>query len=265
MANCRGCGCPDTERTLDVGWCSHCTAAVQMEVTSIERVLNDSYRILRESKNPDTKLSRCNLIERHLTRLVEIAAAGFSYSGSDPAALLAELSQRRADFEAEALQRPLKRSTATALRPQGPGFYAAQDIDVGSQPDTDVGLLHGRHYTESIERVMALKRSGMLNEARLLLTEMVAACEEEAAAMTARRGPWKLAPWYYEQLAIVNRKLKLHDEECAVLERYLGSRGAIPERRPDFEARLARARKLARRPLDSPSPAATPPRPPRST
>ncbi len=74
----------------------------------------------------------------------------------------------------------------------------------------------GRHYTEHVEEVKALKRAGRLNEAEELLLKLVATVEEEARAQG-----WGVAPWYYEQPAIIYRRRKDYAAEVAILKRYM--------------------------------------------
>ena len=54
----------------------------------------------------------------------------------------------------------------------------------------------------------------MIHAMRLLLEEI--GCQEAES----RSSGLGVAPWYYEQLAIIYRKLGQHEEELAVLERY---------------------------------------------
>lgn len=91
----------------------------------------------------------------------------------------------------------------------------------------------GKHYTEYVEKVKSLKRASRLEEAERLLMRLVAATEAESAI--TRSG---VAPWYYEQLAIVYRKLGRPEDERVILERYARqpkAPGAKPEK---LEARL---------------------------
>jgi hypothetical protein len=73
----------------------------------------------------------------------------------------------------------------------------------------------GAHYTEFVERVEWLKRQGRDEEAISILRKLVDQVEDESE----RKG-WGVAPWYYEQLAVLFRKQKRLDEELAILERY---------------------------------------------
>ncbi len=80
---------------------------------------------------------------------------------------------------------------------------------------TTAGTLRGKPYTEYVEEVKALKRHGRNDVAESLLLELVEVIEAEAAEQQ-----WGVAPWYYEQLAIIYRKRKDRAAEVAILERY---------------------------------------------
>jgi len=77
------------------------------------------------------------------------------------------------------------------------------------------GKVDGRHYTDYVEDVKELKRQGRIQEAEDLLLRLINAVEAEAKEMN-----WGVAPWYYEQLAIIYRKQKRYEDEVAILERY---------------------------------------------
>lgn len=102
----------------------------------------------------------------------------------------------------------------------------------------------GKHYTEYVERVRELKRQGALNDAALVLRGLIDAVEAEAAV--EGQG---VAPWYYEQLAIVLRKQKDFEGEVETLERYAGlvqasgaSTDKLLERLPKARAKLEKSR-----------------------
>ncbi len=77
------------------------------------------------------------------------------------------------------------------------------------------GLVDGRHYTTYTEDVRRLNRIGDYEAAERLLLRLVDATEEEAQAER-----WGVAPWYYEQLAILYAKKNDAAAELAILERY---------------------------------------------
>lgn len=80
---------------------------------------------------------------------------------------------------------------------------------------SQLGYVRGRHFLTYVDDVKRLKRSAMLAEAEQLLRELVAAVEEQARSTQSG-----VAPWYYEQLAIVYRKQKKYAEEVELLRRY---------------------------------------------
>lgn len=101
-----------------------------------------------------------------------------------------------------------------------------------------------QHYTDAVEQVKQLKREKRHDEAIALLHELV----EETEAESRENGPgWGVAPWYYEQLAILYRKERRYADEVNILERYTSQThapGAGPEK---LAERLKKARQLLER------------------
>jgi len=102
------------------------------------------------------------------------------------------------------------------------------------------GYYLGRHYTEYVETIKELKRVGDLEKAEQLLQELIKAVEAES-----RAEKWGVAPWYYEQLAIIYRKRKDYLKEIEVLERFAKQKHAPGASPPKLLERLEKARKLA--------------------
>lgn len=94
-----------------------------------------------------------------------------------------------------------------------------------------------RHYTSAPETVKQLKREGKLEEAESLLLWCVEETEEEA-----RREGLGVAPWYYEQLAIVYRKQGRTEDELAILERFGSQKHALGARPAKLIKRLENLR-----------------------
>lgn len=84
------------------------------------------------------------------------------------------------------------------------------------------GMVHGVHYLQLVEPIKQLKRDGQLEEALVLCNAAIEGAENACDG----REP---APWYTEQAAIIHRKRGQHDEEIAVLRRWL--KACPPERR----------------------------------
>ena len=104
------------------------------------------------------------------------------------------------------------------------------------------GYVDGVHYTEHVETIKSLKRAQRVEDAISLLQKCVDATEAEDRV--ERMG---VAPWYYEQLAILYRKGKRFSDEVFILERYARQRkapGVLPAKLAD---RLDKARVLLHR------------------
>lgn len=125
------------------------------------------------------------------------------------------------------------------------------------------GKVDDGHYTNSVEKIKALKREGRNSQAIELLLKCVDATEKEAKSADSKPSVlderfsfleegqsehgWGVAPWYYEQLAILYRKEKLYQKEVEILERYEKQKkapGVGPQKLAD---RLVKARELARK------------------
>jgi len=85
-----------------------------------------------------------------------------------------------------------------------------------TSPLVEPGCFNGRHFTTYVTDVEGLKREGRLDDAEQLLLQLVTATEREDAVCEMG-----VAPWYYEQLALVYRKRKEPGKEVAILERCL--------------------------------------------
>ncbi len=98
----------------------------------------------------------------------------------------------------------------------------------------DLGGDDDDHYTDNVEIVKQLKRDKKYDEAIEILLKSVDLTEAESVRKNStpalddkfaflsagRTNSWGVAPWYYEQLAIIYRKQKKYAEEVAILERY---------------------------------------------
>jgi len=98
------------------------------------------------------------------------------------------------------------------LGPEGER-YSYEHAAPAIPPVTELGKT--AHFTDFISQVTYLKHEKKYKEAIDLLLKLVAATEEEA-----QKQGCGVAPWYYEQLAIIYRKEKMLNDEVAILERY---------------------------------------------
>ena len=104
------------------------------------------------------------------------------------------------------------------------------------------GFHKGQHFTEYVDQVKQLKREGRVEEAEQLLLALVNATEAEDEV-----DRFGVAPWYYEQLAIIYRQRKDIAAECSILERFEGQRHAAGEKPAVLISRLAKAKGLLQR------------------
>ena len=88
-----------------------------------------------------------------------------------------------------------------------------------------------------VETVKELKRTGRHEEALPLLWEWIQ--DEEGSS-----GDGGVAPWPYEQVAIIYRKMRQLEEEAAVLERFAQQRHAPGAKPPKLLDRLVRVYEL---------------------
>jgi hypothetical protein len=117
----------------------------------------------------------------------------------------------------------------------------ANEINAKMEEIRQAGSLDGQHYTDSVETVKKLKREGKHQDAINVLLQAVDSTENESEF--AGDG-WGVAPWYYEQLAIIYRKEKQYHKEVEILERYAAqpkTLGAGPQK---LAERLAKAKEL---------------------
>jgi len=97
------------------------------------------------------------------------------------------------------------------------------------------------HYTDCVEIVKKLKADGNFDEAIPILIKAIDQTENESRKMG--KG-WGVAPWYYEQLAIIYRKMKNFQAEIDILERYKKQEKAPGIGPSKLAARLIKAREL---------------------
>ena len=93
-------------------------------------------------------------------------------------------------------------------------------------PKSRPGFYQDRHFTEYVDVVKQLKRDSKLELAEKLLLALIDATESESKKVGDG-----VAPWYYEQLAMVYRKCKRVDDEISILERFAKQKhspGATP-------------------------------------
>ncbi len=89
------------------------------------------------------------------------------------------------------------------------------------------GQVNGRHYSTYPADVHALKQAGRYPEAIALLLQLIEAVEAQA-----KLDGFGIAPYYYDQLIIVYRKLQAYAQADAVRQRYLQQSLALAANAP---------------------------------
>lgn len=125
-----------------------------------------------------------------------------------------------------------------ATSPPNPTMAPRDPVHTGRSTTKrlEVGFVEGRHYTDWVEVVKEQKRAGNYEQALTMLYRLCDAVEKESQATGHR-----LAPWYFEQVAIEERRAGRPHRELAILERYESSPLA---NRGQFSERLAKARAM---------------------
>lgn len=108
-------------------------------------------------------------------------------------------------------------------------------VDPVSLPQSALGK--EAHYTTYVDQVKFLKQEKRYDEAIDLLVKLVAETEKEA-----KRDKFGVAPWYYEQLAIIYGKAKRYADEIRILERYESQPNAPGAGSAKLAERLKKAR-----------------------
>jgi hypothetical protein len=104
------------------------------------------------------------------------------------------------------------------------------------------GIYRGRHYTEYVEQIKQLKRDGHLDEAAVTLRALLPVVFGEAAEEGSTP-----APWYSEQLAIVETKRSNLAGAVEACDGYLAAVPTDSDIAATFEARRDKAlRRLQR-------------------
>ena len=137
------------------------------------------------------------------------------------------------------LRRLFERPKSTPAAAAAEKFVAAFAEE--QQRIKSAGAVDGEHYTDFVEQVKLLKREKRHDEAIELLNQLVEATEAESCAAGAG---WGVAPWYYEQLAIIYRKERRYKDEVRILRRYKRQPKAPGAGPSKLSARLEKALEL---------------------
>lgn len=115
MAKCKYCGRSGLFLSVSrEGLCRSCQPIVVMDVKQRGRIINDSMRLIEESKKLDTQISRCDLLLEHATELAEYEKRGIPSIKPPPSALLQGYRQIRDELILAGLDAAIQTAQAKA-------------------------------------------------------------------------------------------------------------------------------------------------------
>lgn len=101
MAQCKMCGRKGLLLSVSAdGLCRSCAPIVVMDVQQRGRIIKDSMKLIEESKNTKTRVSRCDLLIQHAQALSEYERKGIPLNPS-PSQLLSQYTAIRAQLAGE--------------------------------------------------------------------------------------------------------------------------------------------------------------------
>jgi len=96
------------------GLCNSCEPIVVMDVQQRGRIVNDCMKLVAESKNMKTRLSRCDLLIEHAQALLEYEHKGISTVSPSPSQLLTEYTAMRDQIVLEGVTAEVEKALAKA-------------------------------------------------------------------------------------------------------------------------------------------------------
>lgn len=111
MATCKYCGRSGFFLSVSKdGLCNSCSPIVLMDVQNKLRIINDSSRIIDESKNLKTKLSRCALIIQMATELLDYENKGIKVINPTPSVFIETYKNNRDEIILESIKQAIERA-----------------------------------------------------------------------------------------------------------------------------------------------------------
>lgn len=115
MAQCKMCGQKGFFLSVSAnGLCKSCEPIVVMDVQQRGRIINDCMKLVSESKNMKTRLSRCDLLIEHAQALLEYEHKGISTVSPSPSQLLSEYTAMRDQIVLEGVTAEVEKALAKA-------------------------------------------------------------------------------------------------------------------------------------------------------
>lgn len=115
MAQCKMCGRKGFFLSLSTnGLCNSCEPIVVMDVQQRGRIINDCMKLVAESKNMKTRLSRFDLLIEHTQVLLEYEQKGISTLSPSPSQLLSKHNAMRDQIVLESVTAEVEKALAKA-------------------------------------------------------------------------------------------------------------------------------------------------------
>ena len=109
MPQCKLCGKKGIFLSLsNNGLCKECDPILVLEVTQKARIIQDCLRIIDESKNMETKLSRCDLLLEHAKELLKYEKKNIDTFDPSPSILLNEFTPARDQIVVEGVSNEIE-------------------------------------------------------------------------------------------------------------------------------------------------------------
>lgn len=115
MAQCKMCGRKGFFLLVSANsLCKSCEPIVVMNVQQRGRIINDCMKLVAESKNMKTRLSRCDLLIEHAQALLEYEHKGIPTVSPSPSQLLSEYTAMRDQVVLEGVTAEVEKALAKA-------------------------------------------------------------------------------------------------------------------------------------------------------
>jgi len=96
MPQCKWCDRSGIFLSLDDnGLCNNCQTIINNEISQRMRIISESLKLVNESKNIETRISRCDLIINHIAELLKYENKNLSFIQPVPSVLLKQLNEMR--------------------------------------------------------------------------------------------------------------------------------------------------------------------------
>lgn len=201
MAQCKNCEQTGWFLSLNAsGVCDKCAPFVKLDVEQRVRIINDSLKLIRESKNVDVKASRCDLLLSHAEALLPYEKRGITTLNPAPSSLINTYKSKRNAIIKEALEAEAN----SAILKAGVSASSTSKINLLTKV-----LLHVQEYKGKVSDSSILKETE--NMVSRKVAELHLNSYLDKAKMEEFKGNTKKAlDHYYEALYF------LKNDECAV-------------------------------------------------